>query len=372
MIPGAPTLSHGSPAANAAMPEPALPTMHATTILMVRKGQRVVIGGDGQVSLGQTIVKGNAKKVRRLAKGAVIGGFAGATADAFTLFERLEAKLEQYPGQLTRACVELTKDWRTDRYLRRLEAMMLVADKEVGLLLSGAGDVIEPEGGRRGDRLRRQLCARRRAGARRWRPRRRGDRAPRPRHRGGDLRLHQRQRGGGEPRGMSAANGDYGFRPMTAADMPMARRWLETPEVQRWWGDADGQVSLLEEDLEDPRMSMWIVSHEGRPFAYIQDYDPRSWDMHHLGDLLPGSRGIDQFIGEPDMLGRGHGSALIRAHVERLFAAGAPAVGTDPDPENARAIRAYEKAGFIRLREAVDTEGQRVLLMLRRAPQGAL
>jgi ATP-dependent HslUV protease subunit HslV len=121
--------------------------MHATTILMVRKAGRVVIGGDGQVSLGPTIVKGNARKVRRLAKGAVIGGFAGATADAFTLFERLEAKLEQYPGQLTRACVELTKDWRTDRYLRRLEAMMLVADKDVGLLLSGSGDVLEPENG---------------------------------------------------------------------------------------------------------------------------------------------------------------------------------------------------------------------------------
>jgi ATP-dependent HslUV protease subunit HslV len=121
------------------------PLMHATTILMVRRGGRVVVGGDGQVSLGQTIVKGNARKVRRLAKGAVIGGFAGATADAFTLFERLEARLEQYPGQLTRACVELTKDWRTDRYLRRLEAMMLVADAEVSLLLSGAGDVLEPE-----------------------------------------------------------------------------------------------------------------------------------------------------------------------------------------------------------------------------------
>jgi ATP-dependent HslUV protease subunit HslV len=127
--------------------EDAAPRMHATTILMVRRGGRVVIGGDGQVSLGQTVVKGNAKKVRRLAKGGVIGGFAGSTADAFTLFERLEAKLEQYPGQLTRACVELTKDWRTDRYLRRLEAMMLVADKEVGLLLSGAGDVLEPENG---------------------------------------------------------------------------------------------------------------------------------------------------------------------------------------------------------------------------------
>lgn len=129
------------------MSEDTTPRMHATTILMVRKGGRVVIGGDGQVSLGQTVVKGNAKKVRRLAKGGVIGGFAGSTADAFTLFERLEAKLEQYPGQLTRACVELTKDWRTDRYLRRLEAMMLVADKEVGLLLSGAGDVLEPENG---------------------------------------------------------------------------------------------------------------------------------------------------------------------------------------------------------------------------------
>src|SRR4051812_20397977 len=129
------------------MSDPTPPTMHATTILMVRKGERVVIGGDGQVSLGQTIVKGNAKKVRRLSKGNVIGGFAGSTADAFTLFERLEGKLEQYPGQLTRACVELTKDWRTDRYLRRLEAMMLVADKEVSLLLSGGGDVLEPEGG---------------------------------------------------------------------------------------------------------------------------------------------------------------------------------------------------------------------------------
>jgi ATP-dependent HslUV protease subunit HslV len=121
---------------------------HATTILMVRKTGRVVIGGDGQVSLGPTIIKGNARKVRRLGKsGDVIAGFAGATADAFTLFERLEAKLDQYPGQLMRACVELAKDWRTDRYLRRLEAMMLVADKQVGLVLTGTGDVLEPEAG---------------------------------------------------------------------------------------------------------------------------------------------------------------------------------------------------------------------------------
>ena len=143
-----PCLSEASPRSRSfPMADDRHPRMHATTILMVRRKSRVVIGGDGQVSLGQTIVKGNAKKVRRLAKGAVIGGFAGATADAFTLFERLEGKLEQYPGQLTRACVELTKDWRTDRYLRRLEAMMLVADKDVSLLLSGGGDVLEPEGG---------------------------------------------------------------------------------------------------------------------------------------------------------------------------------------------------------------------------------
>ena len=124
-----------------------LPSWHGTTILTVRKGGTVVIGGDGQVSIGQTIVKANARKVRRLAKGDVIGGFAGATADAFTLFERLESKLEQYPGQLTRAAVELAKDWRTDRYLRRLEAMMIVADKDVSLVLTGTGDVLEPEAG---------------------------------------------------------------------------------------------------------------------------------------------------------------------------------------------------------------------------------
>ena len=128
------------------MDQPAHPSWHATTILMVRKDGRTVIGGDGQVSIGQTIVKGNAKKVRRLGKGGeVIAGFAGATADAFTLFERLEARLEQYPGQLTRACVELAKDWRTDRYLRRLEAMMIVADVNVSLVLTGTGDVLEPE-----------------------------------------------------------------------------------------------------------------------------------------------------------------------------------------------------------------------------------
>jgi len=120
---------------------------HGTTILAVRKNNKVVIGGDGQVTFGQQVMKSNARKVRRLSDGKVIAGFAGATADAFTLFERLEAKLEKHPGQLTRACVELAKDWRTDRYLRRLEAMMAVADTDVSLVLSGTGDVLEPEDG---------------------------------------------------------------------------------------------------------------------------------------------------------------------------------------------------------------------------------
>ena len=120
---------------------------HGTTILSVRKGGKVVIAGDGQVSMGDTIMKGNARKVRPLGKGEVIAGFAGATADAMTLFERLEAKIEQYPGQLMRACVELAKDWRTDRFLRRLEALMIVADAEVTLVLTGPGEVLEPEGG---------------------------------------------------------------------------------------------------------------------------------------------------------------------------------------------------------------------------------
>ena len=121
------------------------PNWHGTTILALRKGGQTVIAGDGQVTQGSTVVKGNARKVRTLADGRVIAGFAGATADAFTLLERLEAKLEQYPEQLSRACVDLAKDWRTDRYLRRLEAMLIVADKTTAFTLSGSGDVLEPE-----------------------------------------------------------------------------------------------------------------------------------------------------------------------------------------------------------------------------------
>ncbi len=120
---------------------------HGTTIIAVRRDGAVAMAGDGQVSLGQTVVNANARKVRRIGAGAVLAGFAGATADAFTLLERLEAKLERFPGQLERAAVELAKDWRTDRYLRRLEAMMAVADRERSFLISGNGDVLEPEDG---------------------------------------------------------------------------------------------------------------------------------------------------------------------------------------------------------------------------------
>ena len=124
------------------------PKVHATTIILVRKGDQVVIAGDGQASMGQTVMKSNSRKVRRIGKdGSVVVGFAGSTADAFALLERLEAKLEQYPNQLMRAAVEMAKDWRTDRYLRKLEALMLVSDKDVSLCITGVGDVFEPENG---------------------------------------------------------------------------------------------------------------------------------------------------------------------------------------------------------------------------------
>lgn len=122
-------------------------TIYGTTILSIRRGNEVVIAGDGQVSLGDTVMKHSAKKIRKLAHGKILVGFAGATADAFTLLERLESKLEMHPGQLSRACVELAKDWRTDRYLRQLQAMLIVVDKDVSLLVSGLGDVIESDDG---------------------------------------------------------------------------------------------------------------------------------------------------------------------------------------------------------------------------------
>ena len=171
----------------------AMEQWHGTTILGVKRNGKTVIAGDGQVTMGNTVMKPNAKKVRRIgADGKVIGGFAGATADAFTLFERLEKKLEQYNGQLLRAAVELAKDWRTDKYLRNLEALMIVADAEQMLILTGNGDVLEPEGGNRCDRLGRQLCAVGGAGARGLRGRSGDIRPARHEDRGGGMRLHQR------------------------------------------------------------------------------------------------------------------------------------------------------------------------------------
>lgn len=161
----------------------------------------------------------------------------------------------------------------------------------------------------------------------------------------------------------------YDIRRATEADLGMIARWVETPPVAEWWIEADGQPAppIDEDDLADPNITVWIVFRHDRPFAYLQDYDVHAWPGHHFAHLPPGSRGIDQFIGDPAMLGCGHGSAFIRAYVDSLFAQGVPAVGTDPSPSNARAIRAYEKAGFAPVREC-DTEWGYVLLMERFAP----
>lgn len=158
----------------------------------------------------------------------------------------------------------------------------------------------------------------------------------------------------------------YQFRPMTATDLPLVLHWLKQPHVVEWWGDTHEQFELVSGDLEIEAMQQYIVAIEDRPFAYIQSYDPRDWPDNGLGDHPPGTQGIDQFIGEPNMVERGHGSAFIRIFIERLLAAGAARVVTDPDPANARAIRAYEKAGFARDR-LVDTPDGIALLMVRNA-----
>ena len=155
----------------------------------------------------------------------------------------------------------------------------------------------------------------------------------------------------------------YEFRPVTRDDLALLRDWRRRPHVIEWWGDPG--VEDAEETLADDRVAMWIVAHDGRPFAYAQDYSPHDWPGHPFAHLPPGARGIDQYIGEPDMVGRGHGSAFVRAHCDRLFAAGAPAVGTDPHPDNARAIRAYEKAGFVIASAPLDTRWGRAVLMER-------
>ena len=158
----------------------------------------------------------------------------------------------------------------------------------------------------------------------------------------------------------------YQFRPMSAADLPMVRHWLETPHVAQWWHDPDEQFALVSEDLDHPAMDQFVVTADDRPFAYLQCYDPTAWSDNGLGTHPLGTRGMDQFIGEPDMVDRGHGSALIRSFVDALLKKGTPRVVTDPDPENIRAIRAYEKAGFQKAR-LVNTPDGRALLMVRNA-----
>ena len=156
----------------------------------------------------------------------------------------------------------------------------------------------------------------------------------------------------------------YQFRAMTAADLPVVRGWLAAPHVMEWWGDPDEQFSLVRDDLDHPAMDQFIVSADDNPFGYLQCYDPLAWPGNGLGDHPPGTRGIDQFIGDPTMIGQGHGSAFIRTYVDRMLAAGAPRVLTDPNPDNHRAIRAYEKAGF-RGERIVDTPDGAALLMVR-------
>ena len=157
----------------------------------------------------------------------------------------------------------------------------------------------------------------------------------------------------------------YDFREAGPGDLPMLRRWLAEPEVARWWSPKD---PFDAQDLADPGFTPWIVSFAGTPFAYLQTYDPASEPGHHFGHLPPGSRGIDQFIGVPEMLGRGHGTGMLRQHLGALFAAGAPAIGTDPHPDNARAVAAYRKVGFQVAGPARDTRWGPILPMEARPP----
>jgi aminoglycoside 6'-N-acetyltransferase len=154
----------------------------------------------------------------------------------------------------------------------------------------------------------------------------------------------------------------YAFRPLTPADLPLLREWRLRPHWAEWWGPVE-EGDDFADALADPHTAVWMVELDGRPLAYAQDYDPHAWPGHHFAQLPPGSRGIDQSIGDADLLGKGHGTAFVRQHVERLFAAGAPAVGTDPHPDNGRAIRAYQKAGFTITGGPRDTPWGRTILM---------
>jgi aminoglycoside 6'-N-acetyltransferase len=162
------------------------------------------------------------------------------------------------------------------------------------------------------------------------------------------------------------AHSGYQFRPMSAVDLPLIQRWLKRPHVVEWWGDADKQFNLVSGDLAHPAINQFVVALDGKPFAYLQCYDPHVWPENGFGVLPNGTRGIDQFIGEADMIGRGRGSAFVRAFVDRQLAAGTPCVITDPDPANLRAVRAYEKAGFNKDR-LVDMPNGPAILMVRDA-----
>ena len=158
----------------------------------------------------------------------------------------------------------------------------------------------------------------------------------------------------------------YEFRPMTAEHLPLVRGWLAKPHVREWWGDPREQFELVRADLDDPAMEQFIVATADQPFAYLQCYEPAMWPEGGLGEQPDGTRGLDQFIGEAHMIGRGHGAAFIRHFAEALLRTGAPRIVTDPDPENGRAVRAYEKAGFVKDR-LVDTSDGTALLMVRDA-----
>jgi aminoglycoside 6'-N-acetyltransferase len=162
---------------------------------------------------------------------------------------------------------------------------------------------------------------------------------------------------------MSDDSDAYGFQPATAADLPMLRAWLRTPDVARWWGDPAREAATLAGDLDEPEMHMLIVAFQGRPFAYVQHYRVDAWPQPHFAKLPPGSQAIDAFVGEPDMLGRGHGAVFLRLLAERLAADGAPAVAIDPDVENLRARRAYAKAGFSGDTIVETGEGPAVLML---------
>jgi|SRR6476469_8787218 len=161
----------------------------------------------------------------------------------------------------------------------------------------------------------------------------------------------------------------YTFRPATCADLPILREWLATPEVVRWWGEPAEQYALLEEDLGNPLMVMRIVAFERRPFAYVQDYDVHTWPQPHFADLPQGARGIDAFIGAPDMIGQGHGAAFLRERASKLIAAGAPLVAIDPDAANLRARRAYAKAGFVETRVAPTPAGDVAVMVFETSPR---